>query len=201
MLPLVFWLFHHWALLGGVDALVRGWCSLFWFVPAPLLWLVSLTQTYKLYKTLFSFFHSKQLYKEFISCLAVPLSSLSDPCPLGSSLGPTGSLGRCFAPEEEEITICFNLLVNCFSNCFFSWAWSYFVFTKKNLWYFSSIFITIIWFGYSFGLCNDAFLILITSFSLLCHHAAFLLSFLKISLMGSIHCGSSFTSFSSLHTA
>lgn len=119
MLPLVFWLFHHWALLGGVDALVRGWRSLFWFVPAPLLWLVSLTQTYRLYKTLFSFFHSKQLYKEFISCLAVPLSSLSDPCPLGSSLGPTGSLGRCFPPEEEEkISICFNLLVNCFSNCF-----------------------------------------------------------------------------------
>lgn len=50
------------------------------------------------------------------------LSFLSDPCPLGLSDGPTGSLGRHFASGvlEEEITICFNLLVNCFPNRFFS---------------------------------------------------------------------------------
>lgn len=172
---------------------------LFPFVPAPLLWLFSLRQTSRLYKTLFSFFYSKHLYKEFISCLAVPLSSLSDLCPLGSSAGPTGSLGRRFAPGvlEEEITICFNLLVNFLSNSLFSLAWFYFGFTKKNLSYFTSIFITII----CFGLWNDAFLILITTFSLLCHHAAFFLSFLKITLMGGIHCALSFTSFSNLHTA
>lgn len=68
-----------------------------------------------------------------ISCLVMALSSLTAPCLLVLSVGPTDLPGKLFVPSVlgKWITICFNLLDDRLSDCSSDWFFFFLCVIKR----------------------------------------------------------------------